>query len=124
MAAEHQVALPGRPIRGRDEHVDISERGPEADLNGPGQIPGPSRPVRRIGGPTQLQGSLEQIMPEEGQLDGGVLALVGDDLVQILGPAGTPARQVGTQAVEQLAQQDGQLVLLLAADPARRGEPR
>ena len=124
MAAEHQVALPGWPIGGRDEHVDISERRPQAALNGPGQIPGPSRAVCRIADPTQFQGSLEQIVPEEGQLDGGVLTLVDDDLAQILGTAGTPGRQVGSQALVQLAQQDGELVLLLAGTRARRGEPR
>jgi hypothetical protein len=48
-----------------------------------------------------------------GQLDGGVAALVLDDLAEVLGPVGAPGRKVGRQAVGQLAQDHGELVLVL-----------
>ncbi len=114
MAAKHQVALPGRSVGGGDEHVRVRDSRGQAAFDRPGQVAGPGGPVGRVGSPAQFEGPLEEIVSEVGQLHRGVAPLVGDDLRQVLGAPNPSGRQIVRQTVDQLAEQDGELVLVLA----------
>ena len=77
------------------------------------EVAGPGRLIGTGAGPAQFECPLEQVVAEVGQLRRRVALFVRDDLGQVLRPVGPTGRQVAGQPVEQLAQHDRELVLVL-----------